>query len=160
MHIQEPTYDTRRGASIHRDVEGYEEANAIEDRHERERALAAVRAAGNREVRVASGAPSAHQLNAMLADAIALALADPQHAGVMKAVFGPALKRSLTSRGFKLKHAPTLRLVDTRLRPSTRLLEYEARERMEQEIATAAKRRRATTTFADILAILEDMRDD
>ena len=145
MHTQGPTYDTRRGASIHRGVEGYAEADAIEDRRERERALAAVRAAGNRETRVESGAPSAHQINSMLADAVGLALADPTHAAAMKAIFGPVMKRSLAARGFTLKHQDTLRLVDTRLRPSTRLLEYEARERMEKEIADAMERRRKGT---------------
>ena len=160
MHIQEPTYDTRRGASIHRNVEGYAEAAAIADRLERQRALSAVRAAGNREGREEKGVPTAHQLASLLADAVGLALSDPTHAQVMKTVFGPVLKRSLASRGFSLENEETMRLVDTRLRPSTRLLEYEARERMEREIAEAAKRRRATTTFAETLEILEEMRDD
>ena len=159
MHFPAPTHDTRRGSSRYRGAEGYDAADAIQDRHERERALDAVRASAKRGERGGRGVPSAHQIHSMLSDAVGLALDDPKHAKLMKAVFGPAMKRAIQARGFSLKDPETLRLFDTRLRPSVRLLEYEAQERMEREIAAAAKRRR-TTTYAETLAILEDMRDD
>ncbi len=145
MHTPGPAYDTRRGASRHKDVEGYAEAAAILDRQERERALAAVRSAGNREIRVTRGVPSAHQIHSMLADAVGLALADPRHAKAMKEIFGPSLKRAMKFRGFDLQHADTLRLFDTRLRPSVELLEMEARERIEREVAAAMERRTKAT---------------
>ena len=145
MHTPAPAYDTRRGASRHKDVEGYAEAAALADRLERQRALAAVRSAGNRDEREEQRQPTAHQLASLLADAVALALSDPMHAKEMKAIFGPTLKRSLASRGFTLENPATMRLVDTRLRPSQRLLEYEARERMRKDMEAAMRRRREGT---------------
>ena len=159
MHFTAPTHDTRRGSSQYRSAPGYAEADAIEDPHERERALDAVRAQAIRDARVERGVPTAHQIASMLADAVGLAMQDPQHAHLMKTVFGPAMRRAMKSRGFSLKDPETLRLFDTRLRPSVRLQEFEARERMEREIAEAAKRRQRTT-YAETIAILEDMRDE
>ena len=159
MHIPAPSHDTRRGSSRYRYAEGYAEADAIDDNLERQRALDAVRAAALRNERGDGNVPTAHQIASMLSDAVGLALADPQHAAVMKSLFGPAVKRALAARGFTLGDPETMRLVDTRLQPSVRILEFEARERADREIARVMKRRQSTRD-ADTMSILKDMCDD
>lgn len=159
MHMQLPAYDTRRGSSLHRGVEGYADADAIEDRQERERALAAVRSAGNRERRVERGAPSAHQVNAIIADAMGLLIDDPTVHAAIKSRLRECLRRAIRYRNCDPASPEVRRVVLTRMRANPKLLEAEAQERIAAEVEASMERRRSVT-YSETVRLLDSLRDD
>ena len=157
MHMT-PTHDRRRGSSQYRSSPGYAEADAIPDRMERQRALDAVRQAALRDQRPDT-VPSPHQLNAILADAVGLALADPTIRDMVASRLGHHIRRAIRARDMDPRHPETKRLLVTRMRPNPVVIEVEAQERVAEEIA-AAKSRRTLPSYADTLALFDALRDD
>ncbi len=158
MQYTIPTpHDRRRGSSMYRAAPGYAEADAIEDRLERQRALDAIRHAADRAERPPV-VPSAHQTAAILADAIGLALADPEIRDLLASRLGHHIRRATRARGLDPRHAETKRVLGQRMRPNPLVEEVERRERIEAEIA-AAKRQR-TATYEDTIRLLAALRDD
>ena len=158
MHMSLPAYDTRRGSSLHKSVEGYDEANAIDDRIERSRALATVRSAGNRKRRLNTGAPSAHQVTAILSDALALLLDDSTIHAVVRTRLRESLRRAIRYRLRDPDSAEVRRVVLTRMRANPRIIEMEAQDRIEADVAASMARRPAT--YEDTVAMLDALRDD
>lgn len=158
MHMSlTPTHDRRRGSSQYKHAPGYEEAHAMTDNADRQRALDAVRHAAARAQRP-DCVPTAHQAAAILADAVALALDDKEIRDLIASRIGHHIRRATRARGLDPRHPETKRVLGQRMRPNPLVEEVERAERIAEEIAQARHRR--TTSYEETLALFDRLRDD
>ena len=157
MHMQAPAYDTRRGCSLHRGYEGYDEADAIADRRERERALSAVRSAANRDIRASKGTPTPHQVTAILADALGLLIEDTTVHSAIKRRLRECLRRAIRHRDADPDDAEVRRVVLTRMRANPRLVDMERHERIARQVEEERKNR--SEAYLETIRIINSLRD-